>query len=89
MDEAKNQINDLEQKEAKNNHTEQEKRIQKNEDSIKSLWDNYKRMVYSAHTKGTPRVPSWGDREGCATGPCRIPTTLGHAIKTWSQSNST
>ena len=44
MDEAKNQINDLEQKEAKNNHTEQEKRIQKNEDSIKSLWDNYKRF---------------------------------------------
>ena len=40
MDRVKNQINDLEHKEAKNNHTEQEeKRIQKNEDSINSLWD--------------------------------------------------
>ena len=50
MDEAKNQINDLEHKEAKNNQSEQleEKRIpsppkkhqkQKNEDSISSFWD--------------------------------------------------
>ena len=29
VDEAENQINDLEHKEAKHNHTEQEKRIQK------------------------------------------------------------
>ena len=37
-DEAENQINDLEHKEAKNNHAEQgEKTIQKNEDSINSL----------------------------------------------------
>ena len=45
MDEAKNQINDLEHKEAKNNQSEQEeeKRIQKNEDSISSLWNNFKR----------------------------------------------
>ena len=45
MDEAKNQINNLEHKEAKTNHTEQEeeKRIQKNEDSINSLWDNFKK----------------------------------------------
>ena len=44
MDEAKNQINDLEHKEPKNNQSEQqeEKRIQKNEDSINSLWDNFK-----------------------------------------------
>ena len=43
-DEAENQINDLEHKEPKNNHTEQEEiRIQKNEDSINSLWDNFKR----------------------------------------------
>ena len=44
MDEAKNQINDLKQKEAKNNQSEQqeEKRIQKKEDSISSLWDNFK-----------------------------------------------
>ena len=44
MDEAENQINDLEHKEAHNNQSEQqEKRIQKNEDSISSLWDNFKR----------------------------------------------
>ena len=44
VDEAENQINDLEHMEAKNNHTEQEvKRIQKNEDGINSLWDNFKR----------------------------------------------
>ena len=37
MEKAQNQINDLEHKEAKNNQSEQqeEKRIQKNEDSIK------------------------------------------------------
>ena len=36
MDEAENQINDLEHKEAKNNHAEQEeKRLQENEDTIK------------------------------------------------------
>ena len=45
MDEAENQINDLEHKEAKNNQSaqEEEKRIQKNETSINSLWDNIKR----------------------------------------------
>ena len=32
---------------------------------------NYKSRVYSAHTKGTPPVPSLGDRGGCATGPYR------------------
>ena len=44
-DEAENQINDLEHKEAKSNKSEQEeeKRIQKNEDSISSPWDNFKR----------------------------------------------
>ena len=42
VDKAENQINDLEHKEPKNNHEEQEeKRIQKNEDSINSLWDNF------------------------------------------------
>ena len=46
---------------------------------------NYKRRVYSAHMKGTPQVPSSGDRGGCATGPYRTPTTLGHTTKTWSQ----
>ena len=44
VDEAENQINDLERKEAKKNQSEQqeEKRIQKNEYSICSLWDNFK-----------------------------------------------
>ena len=43
MDEAENQINDLKHKEAKNNQSEQqEKRILKKEDSISSLWDNFK-----------------------------------------------
>ena len=39
VDEAENQINDMEHKEAKRNQSEQqeEKRIQKNEDSISSL----------------------------------------------------
>ena len=50
---------------------------------------NYKRRVYSAQKKGTPRVPSLGDRGGCATGSYRTPTTLGHTTKTWSQSSST
>ena len=45
MDEVKNQINDLEHKEAKNKHAEQqeEKRIQENEGSINSLLENFKR----------------------------------------------
>ena len=44
VDEAKNQINDLEYKEAKNNQSEQQegKRIQNNEDSVRSLHDNFK-----------------------------------------------
>ena len=28
---------------------------------------NYKRRVYSAHTKGAPQVPNLGDRGGCVT----------------------
>ena len=42
MDEAENEINDVEHKEAKNKQSEQEKRIQKNKDSISRLWDNFK-----------------------------------------------
>ena len=44
MDEVENQINDLDHKEAKNNQSKQqeEKRIQKIEDSVRSLWDNFK-----------------------------------------------
>ena len=42
VNEAENHINDLEHKETKNNQSEQqeEKRIQKNENSLSSLWDN-------------------------------------------------
>ena len=45
VNEAENSINDLEHKEAKNNQSEQreEKRIQNKEDSISSLWDNFRR----------------------------------------------
>ena len=44
VDEAENQITDLEHKEAKYNQSEQqeEKIIQKNEDGVSSLWDNCK-----------------------------------------------
>ena len=44
VDETKNQINVLEHKEAKSNHTEQQEENpkKKNEDSINSLWDNFK-----------------------------------------------
>ena len=42
VDEAENQISDLECKEAKNTQSEQQKgkRILKNEDSVRSLWDH-------------------------------------------------
>ena len=54
VDEAKNQINDLEHKEAKmtNKNNKKKKRIQKNEDSISSLWDKFKRC--NIHIKGEP-----------------------------------
>ena len=55
VDEAKNQINDLQHKEAKNNQSEQqEKRILKKEDSISSLWDNFKQS--NIHIIGVPEV---------------------------------
>ena len=50
---------------------------------------NYKKRVYSAHMKGTPQIFSLGDKGGCATGPYRIPTVLGHTTKTWSHNSST
>ena len=50
---------------------------------------NHRRWVYSAHRKGTPQAHSLSDRGGCATGPYRTPTTLGHTTKTQSQSSST
>ena len=42
MDEAKNQINDLENKEAKTTIRTRKRRIQENKDSVSSLWDNFK-----------------------------------------------
>ena len=55
VDEAKNQINDLEHKETKNNQSEQGKKriIIKNEDSVSSLWDNFK--CFNIHIMGVPR----------------------------------
>ena len=50
---------------------------------------NYKRRAYSVHMKDMPRVPSLGDRGGCAIGSYRTPTTLGNTTKTRSQSSST
>ena len=44
VDEGKNQINDSQHKETENTQSEQqeEKRIQKNKNSVSSLWDNFK-----------------------------------------------
>ena len=50
---------------------------------------SYKRRMFSAHTKGIPKVPSLGDRGVCATGPYRTPTALGHTTKTQRQSSPT
>ena len=54
VEEAENQINDLEHKEAKINHSQQqeEKRIQKYKDSVSSLWDNFKHS--NIHIIGVP-----------------------------------
>ena len=54
VDETENQISDLEHKEAKNNQSEQqeENTIQKNEDSVSSLCDNFKRS--NVHILGVP-----------------------------------
>ena len=43
VDELENQSNNLKYKEAKNTQSEQqeEKRIQKNKDSVRNLWDNF------------------------------------------------
>ena len=63
MDEAENQINDLEHKEAKNNQSEQqeEKRIQNYEDSVRSLWDNYKHsnIHIMGVLEGEERARNW------------------------------
>ena len=43
VDKAENQITDLEHKEAKNHQSQQVERIPKYEDSMSSLWENFKR----------------------------------------------
>ena len=60
VDEAEIQINDLEHKKGKNNQSEQqeENRLQKNEDSISSLWDNFKRSNLHIIV-----VPEWEEKE--------------------------
>ena len=54
VDEAENQINDLEHKEAKINQSEQqeENRIQENEDSVSSLWDSFKHSHHRSARRG-------------------------------------
>ena len=54
MEEVENQINDLEHKEARNNQSEpqEEKEIHENEDSVSSLWDNFK--CSNIHIMGVP-----------------------------------
>ena len=54
MDEAENQVNNLEHKEEKTTKQDnkKKKRIQKYEASISSLWDNFKRS--NIHIIGVP-----------------------------------
>ena len=54
VNKAENQIKDLEHKKAKKHQPEpqEEKRIKKNEDTISSLWDNFKRS--NIHIIGMP-----------------------------------
>ena len=69
VDEAENQINDLEHKEEKKTEQE-EKRIQKNEDSIRSLWDNFKRS--NIHIIGVPEREVKGHKQSVRY---RVPNT--------------
>ena len=54
VDEAKNQIREVEYKETENHQSEEqeEKRIQTHEDSVRSLWDNLKHT--NIHITGVP-----------------------------------
>ena len=54
MDEAKNQVNELEHKKEKDIQSvqQEEKRIQKIKDSVRSLWDNFK--CSNIHITGVP-----------------------------------
>ena len=62
VDKAENEINDWEDEEAKNNQSEQqeEKRIQKNKDSVSALWDNFKRSNICIIS-----VPEGEEKAGC------------------------
>ena len=42
MDEAENQINNLEHKEEKQSDQQEEKRIPKNKNNVSIIWDNFK-----------------------------------------------
>ena len=72
VDDAENQINDLEHKEAKKNpktknkksqsEQQEEKRIQKNKDSVSALWDNFKRSnicIIGVPRKRRERARNW------------------------------
>ena len=50
VDEAENQINDLEHEEAKHIQSEQEEKgiHKKNEDSVSSLWDNFQHSKFAS-----------------------------------------
>ncbi|KAK1343344.1 hypothetical protein QTO34_016123 [Cnephaeus nilssonii] len=63
LEERKNQVKDLEYKEAKDTPPEkqEEKRIQKVEDSVRSLWDNFKRT--SIRIFGVPEEEREQDAE--------------------------
>ena len=54
MNEAENQIREVEYKETENHQSEEqeEKRIQTHEDSVRSLWDNLKHT--NIHIMGVP-----------------------------------
>ena len=50
MNKAENEINDLGHKEAKNNESEQEeKRIEKIDDRVSSVWDNFSIPTFASY----------------------------------------
>ena len=61
MHEAKNQIYDLEHKEAKTtNQNKKKKESKKNEDSISSLWDNFKHAnIHITRVSEGERARNW------------------------------
>ena len=64
VDEAKNQINDLEDRREKtsNQNKRKKKRVQKIEDSVSSLWDNFKyskNLHHRGNRMGRERARNW------------------------------